>query len=334
MRLLNRRKSVAAPPPVEEPVKIAAANWTRGQQLATTAARVGLWALIACAPLGLAAGGLALATARTTPQAIAAPATTEPPARLQATGIAEQAVLTWLGASRDSADQVKGLLPSADLPAAGLQVSAPGVVESVWDGNAWVVTVGVTITSAVPAQEGVSDASTITQRRFFQVPVAVDAVGQLSVLMLPSEVAGPAVVPQSRGGFTSSVPSTHPVAVAASEFLSALLAGGGDVARYSAPESQIRAVVPAPYSSVFVESVKGSTAPPEQAGEGDSALVLVRVRAENDTTGAVTRFDYLLAMTVRSSRWEITEIKGSPAAGEEVPTADPAPSPIPTTTNP
>lgn len=339
MKLLNKRRQPADAAPIDEdqapPAKIAAANWTRGQQLATTATRVVLWGMVACAPLALGVGAVALsAAARPAPQSTIAAAPTEPPGRLQATGMAEHAVMAWLGASRGSEHQVSGLLPSADLPAKGLNVSAPGAVDSVWDGSAWIVTVGVTVTSDVPTDQGATTQT--VHRRFFQVPVAVDADGILSVLMLPAEVAGPTTAaPSSGAGFRSTVPSTHPVAVAAVDFLTALLAGGGDITRYISPESGIRAVTPAPYVFLTVESVMADHAPATSPAEGDSVVVMVRTRAL-DATESATRFDYVLAMSLRSSRWEITEIKGSPLlGGEEVPVADPDPSPIPTSnTNP
>ena len=326
--LLNKRKTAAEPSQEQAPVKIAAANWTRGQQLATAATRVALWLLIACAPVALILGAVAVAAAaRPAPQAIATQPS-EPPGRVAATGIAEHIVTTWLEATRGTEDQLGGLLPAADLPAKALTVTDAGAVESVWDGTAWVVTVGATIASQLPAEDETDQPSTVTQRRFFQVPIAVDEAGQLSVLMLPSEVAGPSIIPAPHPGFRSTVAPSHSVSVAAGEFLTALLAGGGDIARYTSPESGIRSVVPAPYSELVVESVKSRTAVADAPREGDTAVVMVRARA-NDITGAETRFDYVLAMTLKSSRWEITEIQGSPNA-EEVP-PDLVESPAPTT---
>ena len=61
--LLNKRKTAAEPSQEQAPVKIAAANWTRGQQLATAATRVALWLMIACAPIALILGAVAVAAA-------------------------------------------------------------------------------------------------------------------------------------------------------------------------------------------------------------------------------------------------------------------------------
>jgi hypothetical protein len=207
MKLLNTRKTAGATPAEDKaPVKIAAANWTRGQQLATSTARIVLWGLVACAPLGLGVGIVALAAATRPAETIAA-ATAEPVGRIEATGVAEHAVTTWLTATRSAEPQPDGFAPVADLPTKALEVSDPGAVESRWEDGAWVVTVGVTVTSTVPATDQISEPVTEARRRYFQVPVAVDANGQVSVLTLPAEVAGPTLTPAPSSGYRSTVPA-------------------------------------------------------------------------------------------------------------------------------
>ena len=329
MKLLNARKTAGAAPAEDQaPVKIAAANWTRGQQLATSTTRIVLWGLVACAPLGLGVGTVALAAA-TRPAQTTAAVTPEPDGRIEATGVAEHAVITWLAATRSAQPQPDGLAPVADLPTKALEVSDPGAVESRWEDGAWVVTVGVTVTSTTPAADQVSEPVTVARRRYFQVPVAVDANGQVSVLTLPAEVAGPTLTPAPGSGYRSTVPPAHPASVAAGDFLAALLAGAGDITRYTAPGAEIRAVTPAPYIEVIVESVAAADAPSENPVEGETAVLLVRARAR-DATGAVTRFDYVLSMAVRSARWEITQIRGAPQPAGEVSAAGPVPT-VPST---
>lgn len=312
MKLLNkRRNSAAAQERAAEPVKISAANWTRGQQMATTATRVALWGLIACAPLGLGIGAAAFATATQPLPRAASAGPTEATGRIEATGIAEHAVMTWLSATRETEGQTEGLAPKADLPAKALDVSNASAVSSEFDGSAWVVTVGVTITSILPAADDASKPQPLTQRRYFQIPIAVDGSGQATVLTLPAEVAGPSLAAVPAASYRATLPPIHPAAVAAGEFLTALLAGGGDITRYTSPGSQIRPVTPAPYSQVVVEQVTTDTLPAEKPTDGDTTTVMVRARA-TDATDATTRFDYVLELTVRASRWEITRIKGAP----------------------
>ena len=329
MKLLNTRKTARTVPVDDQaPVKIAAANWTRGQQLATSTTRIVLWGLVACAPLGLGVGTVALAAA-TRPAQTTAAVTPEPDGRIEATGVAEHAVITWLAATRSAQPQPDGLAPVADLPTKALEVSDPGAVESRWEDGAWVVTVGVTVTSTTPVTDQISEPVTVARRRYFQVPVAVDAAGQVSVLTLPAEVAGPTLTPAPGSGYRSTVPPAHPASVAAGDFLAALLAGAGDITRYTAPGAEIRAVTPAPYIEVIVESVAAADAPSENPVEGETAVLLVRARAR-DATGAVTRFDYVLSMAVRSARWEITQIRGAPQPAGEVSAAGPVPT-VPST---
>lgn len=310
MKLLNKRHTSAARDVDAEPVRISAANWTRGQQLTTTAARVALWGLVACAPLGLVVGAVAYtASARTLPPVVSA-RPTEATGRIEATGIAEHVVVDWLSATRDTEAQAEGIAPKADLPSKALDVSNASAVSSEFDGSAWVVTVGVTVTSILPVDDGTKPQA-LTQRRYFQIPVAVDESGQATVLALPAEVAGPSVAAVPEPGYPATLPATHPAAVAVGEFLTALLAGGGDITRYTSPGSQVRAVTPAPYSQVAVEQVTTDTVPAEEPIDGDTTTVVVRARA-TDPTEATTRFDYVLQLTVRASRWEITHIKGAP----------------------
>ena len=333
MKLLTKRTNAAPNQQgTAEPVKITAANWTRGQQLTTTAVRAVLWVLVACAPIGLLVGAVALATAaRPLPPAAAADQS-EPAGRLEATGIAEHAVITWLGASRGDEAQIEGFLPHTDLPSNALDVSNPGAVSSEFDGTAWVVTVGVTVTSTIAATDDASKPQTITQRRYFQIPITVDPDGQAQVMTLPAEVPGPTMAPAPATDYRATLPPTHPAAAAAGEFLTALLVGGGDITRYTAPGSQIRAVTPAPYTQVALEGVTADTVPDETPDDGDTVVVLARARA-TDATDAVTRFDYVLELTARASRWEITQIKGAPAVVKEAPPPNmTSPVPAPTTT--
>ncbi len=331
MKLLNKRHPPVTRDVEAEPVKISAANWTRGQQLTTTAVRTVLWGLVACAPLGLVAGAVAyMAPARTLPPVVSA-GLTEATGRIEATGIAEHVVVAWLSATRDTEAQAEGIAPKADLPLKALDVSNASAVSSEFDGSAWVVTVGVTV---IPSVDDGTKPQPLTQRRYFQIPIAVDESGHATVLTLPAEVAGPSVAAVPAPGYRATLPASHPAAVASGEFLTALLTGGGDITRYTSPGSQIRAVNPAPYSQVVIEQVTTDTVPAEEPIDGDTTTVVVRARA-TDPTEATTRFDYVLQLTVRASRWEITHIKGTPPTPQKQDSAVvAAPADTATTTHP
>lgn len=306
----------------EEPApRVVAASWTKGQVHAATALKMLVWILVACGPIGLGLGYLALVNSSRSVVA-ATPAPTEPAGKQQAMELAQNAVVQWLTAHRGDEGQVVGLLPKADLPITPLRVSDPSTAEVSWRDNSWVVTVAVTVDTTT---EDVAS----SQRRYFQIPVGSDGAGSSIVLTLPAEVAGPAVVAPGVHSYRSQVSPTDPVALAAKEFLAAMLTGVGDVTRYTAPDSTIRAIEPAPYTAVKVESAYASAPLPEVPAEGDRIDLLVRVRTEVLDEASIG-LDYALSMTFRSARWEVTAIKGAPTAK---PLTSPAPAiPQPSTT--
>lgn len=302
----------------DEP-RIVASSWTQGQVYRVRALKALVWVLVVCGPVGLF---MALSnTAR--PSVAAVAATEEPVGRQQAMELAQTAVVGWLTADRAQEGEVAALLPSADLPAEPMQVSNPTAADVLWQDGAWVVTVAVTITTT-------SDEDVSAARRFFQIPVTIDEAGFGAVVTLPAEVAGPVVAEPGAHPYRRQVAVSDPVALAAGEFLAAMLAGEGDLTRYTAPEANIRSVTPAPYRAVAVESVNTAGELSEDPVEGAQVEILVRAKAEVSDDSSI-RLDYLLTMTLRSSRWEVTTIHGAPpataAAPIPVPVASSSPSP-------
>lgn len=308
----------------EEPApKVVAASWTKGQVHAATALKTLVWILVACGPIGLGLGYFALANSSRSVVA-PTPVPTEPAGKQQAMELAQNAVVQWLTAHRGNEDQVVGLLPKADIPTTPLQVSDPSTAAVAWQDNSWVVTVAVTVDTT-------TEDETSSQRRYFQIPVGSDDAGSSIVLTLPAEVAGPAVVAPGAPSYRTQVSSTEPVGLAAKEFLAAMLTGAGDVTRYTAPDSTIRAIDPAPYTAVKVESAYAAAPLPEVPSEGDHIDLLVRVRTEVLDEASIG-LDYALSMTLRSTRWEVTAIEGAPTTSPLTSSAPAIPQPS-TTTN-
>ncbi len=298
----------------EEPKKVKATSWTQSQALITTMIKILVWALVACGPIGTAVAVLAL-NAANTPQQVAPIIEEEPPGKLASMSAGEHIVTTWLGASRASVAEIEALgLPTEQLPSKGLNVSSPQAVDAVWDGVGWTVTVAVTVTTMHLSEDEGAPTKSSSQRRYFQVPLVVDA-GDVTVLALPAEVAGPRV--SARGNdYRVQVPSTDPLAATVQEFVAALLAGSSDITRFTAPGSGISAVAPAPYVEVIAETITARDAVTEAVGDGVGADVVVRVRAD-DSTGTETRLEYLLALVARDGRWEVTSIQGAPRTSTE-----------------
>lgn len=317
----RHRETPEDPGEYEAPANLVASSWTRGQWLRATAAKIALWGMIACAPAALVMAGLAQVSAAH-PSEVAQVSDLEQPGKHIASAIAMDAVVTWLSADRSSQAAVKAAgLPAAQLPDTGLDVSDPLVVDAVWAQDTWLITVSVTVTS-IQTEEDDTKPSSTTQRRYFQVPTQVGEGGEVTLLALPAEVASPDITSGQTKTYAKSIPASDPIFLAVTEFGNALLAGSGDIARYTAPGSDIRAVSPAPYTSVAIEAVSAEAVPATH--DGAEVDLSVRLIAVNESTGVQTGLDYFLALKLRSGRWEIVAIQPAPRTS---PTTTPQPTP-------
>lgn len=96
-------------------------------------------------------------------------------------------------------------------------------------------------------------------------------------------------------------------------FLSAYLAGVGELTRYTTPTSHLSAVTPSPYSSIEVTAIAlprgvtadhGATDPTEGAGLSVQASV-----SATNRDGAIEMLTYPLELTARGGRWEVTGLR-------------------------
>lgn len=184
----------------------------------------------------------------------------------------------------------------------------------------WSVTVAARITSAAKASvaEKNDEAGSVAVLRYFQVPVrAAGSGGGYAAAALPAEVAAPAV--NSDGpqlGYGTPVPAdAHDAAVATiSDFLTAYLAGSGELDRYLSPGTDLTAVSPAPYRRVRVTQLAerdGDFAAVAPATEGVRRDLLVGVAATG-MDGQVRPLTYALALQARDGRWEIAALDAAP----------------------
>ncbi|MFE2579381.1 conjugal transfer protein [Streptomyces sp. NPDC059378] len=268
--------------------------------------RLAIWMVIAAGPAALA---VAVASSATRVEAATA---TRPTVVRTATAAADPAgyaqvfVSAWLRSSADDATSAQSRLaqsmaPDVALPspAAGAQ-SSPQSVTTVRSaqrkGGAWSVTVAAQY----------ADGSV----RFYAVPVATDASGaSFTVTGAPGMVAGPARAEVAKSPYGVSVPQGD-LSSAVGEFLAAYLTGAGEVSRYLAPGGQMSAVVPAPYTAVFVEQVSAveeAAAGGQVPADGTKVRVLASVEAR-DADGRWP-LAYELALKARSGRWEIAALQ-------------------------
>jgi hypothetical protein len=88
-------------------------------------------------------------------------------------------------------------------------------------------------------------------------------------------------------------------------FLSAYLAGDGELARYTAPGSQLTPILPPPFVSVEVFEA-GSVS------VGDNTNEVVAVVEGFDGSGRVQVLQFGLVMGQRDGRWEVVEVLAAP----------------------
>ncbi|MFE2823534.1 conjugal transfer protein [Streptomyces sp. NPDC059271] len=266
--------------------------------------RSAAWTAIAAGPIGLC---IAVTTGPTTVQAAPAQAAPERPAA-QSTdpaGFAQLFVDAWLRSSTDDATTAQArlaqsLAPDVELPdpAEGAQPrleSVTAVRSAHRSGDVWSVTV------AAQYADG--------RLRNYAVPVvAVRAGGAFTVTGSPATVAGPARAEAPRSPYRVAVPEGD-LSSSVGEFLSAYLAGAGEVDRYLAPGVALSAVAPAPYERVTVQQVRAR----EEAAAADKAVdrttVHVLAQVEAHDRDGLWPLAYELALTARSGRWEVTGLE-------------------------
>jgi hypothetical protein len=252
---------------------------------------VGLWLLMVA---GVVAGAVAMVEVAALRDEVVAAAPVEPPVN---TGPAEGAAVLGLidhlsaadGAGRDSRWLVEDTVALA-----AEQVAA----------GRFVVTVAARLTPGQPADDADPtnpDALSEDQRLVFTVEVAESTDGW--VAGTPALVAAPVVA-------TDAAPTTRQpggldewpgLEDTVTRFLAALLTGDGELARYTAPDTDLAPVAPSPFISVSLLDADAAARP-------DGSLdVTAQVEATASDDAAVV-LGYRLAVAQRAGRWEITAL--------------------------
>lgn len=215
----------------------------------------------------------------------------------------------WLTATREESSELAALVAEADAaplqaePLEVEQVSVAGIEPA--GAGVWSVTVAATVT----------DSEGQAQRRYLQVPVMV-AGDAVTALALPSVVAPPMVAAPPSSVYRHAVPSSSSINTTVAGFLSAYVAGSGDLSRYLTPDVEdINAVSPVPFTEVSVVGLRSTTSVDADAtpADGDELRVLVVVTGTVSQDQSLTG-TYALSLTARASRWEISAIDPAPAS--------------------
>ncbi|MFE5894939.1 conjugal transfer protein [Streptomyces sp. NPDC056462] len=274
--------------------------------------RVALWSAIAAGPIALC---VAVASAPTTVQA----ATPAQPADVRTTvsaadpgGYAQLFVSAWLRSSADDTSTAQARLaqsmaPDVELPGpvAGAQ-RAPQSVTAVrsarGEGGLWSVTV------AAQYADG--------RLRYYAVPVVADrADASFAVTGTPGVVAGPETAEVPKSAYGVRVRESD-LSAAVGEFLTAYLAGTGEVDRYLSPSVSLSPISPAPYTAITVQQVSAVEEAAEQVpADGPKVRVLAQVEARD--TGGRWPLAYELTLTARSGRWDVSALESGTTLGED-----------------
>ncbi|MEU2514713.1 conjugal transfer protein [Streptomyces syringium] len=202
----------------------------------------------------------------------------------------------------------------------GARETAPGY---------WSVTVAASV--SVKDTKGTAGPATVQYYRVGVQALGPESAGGASsagdtpvgytATSLPAQVAAPeALKPGALGygtsrGSSASDPATDTVA----GFLSAYLAGSGDLSRYTSPGVRLQPVAPAPYSAVKVTHVDDdSTSAGDQKVPGDGAKRrLLASVAATDKEGRAWPLTYALELSSRAGRWEVAALADAPVLKPE-----------------
>jgi len=289
------------------------------------AARVGLWGLVALGAIGGLVGLLRPAAEPATQGTGASESATVPP---EMAGFAELAVRTWIEASGDEDDAAVAALfavnPSTAAGDSGRR--RVGATETVGarrvsdNGSGHVDNVeNVDDYWAVTVAAGVDEFGTDRRWRsagmwYVEIGVVKDdhgalvAVGEPALVPAPAE---PAEDPRPAGGGLG-VPSGNDEEMASTVegFLSALVAGDGDVSRYVAPGVEIAPVTPAPFQEIALQRWSVT--------ELSDTEVRIRLTARGTSAGGVPRtVSYELGLKQRAGRWEVRSLSGAPTLDDD-----------------
>jgi hypothetical protein len=282
---------------------------------------------------------------RVTPTATASPTTAATASSAPAGGCAELAVAAWLAGDIATLASLTGTAP-ARMPAGVRTATRTYVISASAAGQpgVWRYIVGADVQSM---QAGSWHPAGI---QYFAVALAPASGGcqGYAVLGMPAQVAGPTGLSDPVAVNYPHTLSTTNTALAdcLTRFFAALLAGDGELDRYTAPGAAIAPIVPAPYKSIQLTQLASTTTSPAgttdaAAPDGTTLQLLVTVAATT-VGGDDYPLTYPVGVDVRGGRWEVTAVQAAPALAppDTRSSATPAfplpstgsPSPVPATT--
>lgn len=247
---------------------------------------------------------------------------------------AEQFVVSYLSANTAQREKLGEYtaVGNVALPSSGRPVADPAVVyvaRTVSGGGLDVWSVTVSVRHGARAGAAASE-----PRQFYRVAVST-AAGRLRALAPPALVQPPARGADLSLAYGTPCGQETPLHQVAAGFLGAMLAGSGDIARYTVPGSAIAAVQPAPFSAAEVAAVDSDDR--DCGADSTRARLSVQVNPKVDGAAAATLV-YPLTLVRTGGQWQVASVDPIPALTEPltvVTGGDAAPgNPVPGSTAP
>lgn len=182
------------------------------------------------------------------------------------------------------------------------------VVSTEESGNLSTVIVSASL-QAASGNGDIGDAASWTPY-WYQITVQSNGDGGMAPVGLPAPISMPAISSAPQLGYPSRV-ANREVEATVADFMTAYLTGTGDVTRYVSPETTINAISPAYWTDATVRSLASSEEVPDRtptAGQTAQVLVDLSLTRENTTKPV----QYVLDLTVRDGRWEISSLNSAP----------------------
>lgn len=227
-------------------------------------------------------------------------------------GWAEMYVRSWLSATRDESAGLEIFYPPGmkSQRGVGTQVPVDTAVASAMSTATGIWSVVVVVDVLVLQPDGKRKSSLLCA----QVAMAGNGAAYVATA-LPSPVACPSTGRAAVLAYDEVADPMGPVGQSIAGFLSAYLAGQGQLDRFVSPGASLATPRPAPYVAVQVAEVRmhEKFEPGQAARPLDGSVVHSFTRAWGwDATGQNTPVDYALTLVARAGRWEINRIDPAP----------------------
>lgn len=298
-------------------------EWVGKQAMATKSLKWGLLGGLACGPVAVAMllTGIGVPTSAPPTQTVAQ---VDSGAEARAAEVARQLVVLWAQGSRGQEPVLETLVDvSEQLPDQALFKTSDPAIANISEEDPKNFTKGkpkpgvhaYSVTVSVWAKP-LADESAAAERRFFMVPVFVDEESSARAVALPSPVTGPQTELDSNLNYTAQADKNHPMVASATAFLNAMVAGQGDLSRYTAPGAEISAISPPLGTSVEISTARANDQLPQSTtavtdGQTFHLLLAVKIGNGGNNREALPA-EYALTMKSRAGRWEVAALDPVP----------------------